>query len=84
MIKKIFITGGCGYVGSMLVPELIKNGFDVTVADLLIYGNNINIKFEKLNIINIDIRNLNALEKIIPNHDTVIHLVVFQMIQVLS
>ena len=58
----------------MLVPELIKNGFDVTVADLLIYGNNINIKSEKLNIINIDIRNLNALEKIIPNHDTVIHL----------
>ena len=38
MKKKIFIIGGAGYVGSVLVDELIKNNYEVTVYDLLIYG----------------------------------------------
>ena len=33
MIKKIFITGGGGYVGAELVPELLKKGYEVTVLD---------------------------------------------------
>lgn len=36
--KKVFITGGAGYVGSALVPELLKKGYFVVVYDLYIYG----------------------------------------------
>ena len=36
---KILVIGGAGYVGSVLVPELKRIGHDVTVIDLLWFGN---------------------------------------------
>lgn len=36
---KILVGGGAGYIGSKLVPELIALGHDVTVIDLLWFGN---------------------------------------------
>ena len=46
--KKIFITGGAGYVGSKLVPKLLDLGHEITVFDLMIYGENVLPKHEKL------------------------------------
>ena len=35
------VTGGAGYVGSVLVPKLLEEGHSVTVLDLYIYGRDI-------------------------------------------
>ena len=73
-MKKIFITGGAGYIGSKLVPKLLESGYEVTVLDLMIYGENVLDDHKKLKKIKGDIRNKNLLEKIIPGHDAVLHL----------
>ena len=36
-MKKILITGGAGYIGSILVPKLLSKGFHVTVLDNLMF-----------------------------------------------
>lgn len=71
---KIFITGGAGYVGSKLVPKLLECGHEVTVLDLMIYGENVLDDHLKLKKIKGDIRNINLLKEIVPEHDVVIHL----------
>ncbi|MFT4645738.1 MAG: UDP-glucose 4-epimerase, partial [Planctomycetota bacterium] len=39
MKKKILVTGGCGYIGSHTVVELIENNFEVLIIDDLSNSN---------------------------------------------
>ncbi len=74
MSKKIFITGGAGYVGSKLVPKLLELGYKVTVLDLMIYGENVLPSHKNLKTIKGDIRNTTILENNLTGHEYLIHL----------
>jgi nucleoside-diphosphate-sugar epimerase len=76
-MSKIFITGGAGYVGAMLVPKLLNEGHEVTVFDLFLYGENVFPEVKdhlKLKLIKGDIRNIDELKLGLKGQDTVIHL----------
>jgi nucleoside-diphosphate-sugar epimerase len=73
-MKKIFITGGAGYVGAVLVPHLLEKDYFVTVLDLMIYGDDVLPKHPNLQSVKGDIRDQALLKKLIPGHDAVIHL----------
>lgn len=73
-MKNIFITGGAGYVGSVLVPKLLDKGYNVTVLDLMIYGEEVLPKHERLNAVKGDIRDQALLKKLLAGQDAVIHL----------
>ena len=72
-MRKILVTGGLGYVGTVLVNELIKRNYNVNVIDLGIYGNNTD-KHNNLKIFIGDIRDQKLFEESVSGCDTVIHL----------
>lgn len=77
MIARVFVTGGAGYVGSVLVPKLLDAGYDVTVADLFLFGDYLppdSAKPPRLTKLAIDIRDQAALRAVLPGYQAVIHL----------
>lgn len=73
-LNRIYVTGGAGYVGAMLVPRLLAEGRHVTVLDLMIYGADVLQPHPNLTVIAGDLRDAALLERTLPGHDAVIHL----------
>ena len=76
-MSKILITGGAGYIGSMLCTKLLHEGHNVTVVDLLKYDkSSLNHLYfnKKFKLICDDVRKISLMKKLIRKHDIIIPL----------
>jgi len=74
---KILVTGGAGYIGSVLVPELLKSGNKVTVLDNFMYQQNSLLECtanDNFEVIRGDARDENILKEVLQKADCIIPL----------
>jgi nucleoside-diphosphate-sugar epimerase len=74
---KILITGGAGYIGSVLTPKLLSNNHEVTILDNFMFNQltlTDSCQYENFDIIRGDTRDVEILKKIIPKFDIIIPL----------
>ena len=73
--KNVLVTGGAGYVGSLLVPQLLNAGCKVTVFDIMYFGDEfLPKKNPNLKIVKGDIRDIEKLRESLKGIDAVISL----------
>ena len=71
---KILVTGAAGYIGSILVPELLKRGHEVIAIDNFIYNQNslLDCCYDRnLSIIRGDVRDKSLLSKYLKQVDAI-------------
>jgi nucleoside-diphosphate-sugar epimerase len=75
LFNKILVTGGAGYCGSLLVPQLLDQGYKVTVYDVMYFGNDfLPKKNPNLTIVDGDIRDTAKLKAAVAGHDAFVSL----------
>lgn len=75
LFNKVLVTGGAGYCGSILVPKLLNEGYEVTVYDTMFYGDRHLPKAdERLTLIRGDIRDTAKFAEAVKGHDAVVSL----------
>jgi nucleoside-diphosphate-sugar epimerase len=77
MRRKVLVTGGAGYIGSIFVPQLLSKGYKVTVFDNFMYKQDSLLDVcnnPDLDIIVDDVRNEKKLEDEIKNNDIIVPL----------
>jgi nucleoside-diphosphate-sugar epimerase len=75
--RRVMVTGGAGYVGSNLVPKLLDAGYEVSVLDLYLYGDDVFRKYAldpRLREVKGDLRDPAVVTKAVEGCDAVIHL----------
>lgn len=76
-IRNMTVIGGAGYIGSVLVRKLLHRGYDVTVLDALLYGDeSIRDLYHRpgFDLIHEDLRNIEAGVRALQYADAVVHL----------
>ena len=83
-MKKILISGGAGFIGSVIVNKLHELGsYDITVIDSMteqIHGKNWNNSYpyqnikEKCNFIKASVTDIDVMKEIVPENEYIVHL----------
>ena len=74
---RVVVTGGAGYIGSMLVPRLLEMGWNVHVLDNLMFGGQALLPHfmnPRFSFAEVDITQRDALAPELKGADAVIHL----------
>src|SRR5476651_776612 len=72
---RVFVTGGAGYIGSLLVPRLLDRGYMVTSYDISYYGDDFLPKDNpRLTVLQGDIRDVGKMSTAVRKHDAFINL----------
>ncbi len=77
VIERIFITGGAGYVGSVLVGELLRDGHSVTVLDNFLFAQTSLLEWihdPRLRVVRGDARDESLVRELVSEADVVIPL----------
>src|SRR6516225_683247 len=75
LFNSVFVTGGAGYCGSLLVPQLLDRGYKVTVYDAMFFGDAFLPKdIPSLRVVKGDIRDITHLAATITGHDALVSL----------
>jgi len=78
MGERVLVTGGAGYIGSVVTSQLLAKGYDVIVCDNLSHGNR-NAVPDGIKLIVADTADRSALDRIFQEHriDAVMHFAAF-------
>jgi len=71
---RLLVTGGAGYCGSRLVPQLLDRGYKVTVYDIMYFGSDFLPKHPNLKVVQGDIRDTEKLAATTAGHDAFVSL----------
>lgn len=74
---KILITGGAGYIGSVLTPTLLAKGYDVTVVDSFMFRQSTLAdccQYDGFEVVRGDSRDEALIKSLLPQHDVIIPL----------
>ena len=76
-IKRVLVTGGAGYVGSVMVPMLLDAGYEVIVLDNMMYGQTSLLGVadcERFSLVRGDARDERLLGELLPKVEAIIPL----------
>ena len=76
-MKRVLVTGGAGYIGSILVPELLNRNYEVTVVDNFMYKQPSLascVSKNNLKLVYGDVRDFSSMKKMLAENDVVIPL----------
>lgn len=82
-MNKVLVTGGCGYIGSHTIVDLIENGFDVISIDNYINSNKKSFKGieqitgKKIKNYKVDLCNYNRVKKVFLENKDIVGIIHF-------